>query len=462
VKYIPFPYQSFTTQFILDHAAVGILLDMGMGKTVTTLTAIALLMYDYFVIRRVLIIAPKKPALETWPAELAKWDHLQELTYSVACTEQADQRARIAAVRADTDITIINEDNVTWLVNWLKENRIRWPWDMVVVDELSKFKSATSDRFRKLRRVRKHIKRIVGLTGTPAPNGLIDLWAQMYLLDEGAALGRTLIDYREQYFRVTKYANGYPVRWEPKPGAEAEIYRRLESLCVSMKSEGHLDLPERLYIAHPVVLSAATMSKYRQMERDMLLELPGGVIDAGSAAIVGNKLLQLAGGACYDSAGQTLWLHDAKMEEFAQRLEEANGQPVLVAYNFRHELERLKRAYPEAVEIRDGARGNDSVVQRWNRGEIPILLAHPASAGHGLNLQDGGHITIWYSPPWNLEHYQQFNKRLHRPGQRKAVLIRHLIAEGTIDEYVMRVLCGKEQTQDNLIDALRARLEEYA
>ena len=454
MKYIPFPYQNFTTQFIVANAAAGVLLDMGMGKTVTTLTAIWLLLFDYFAVNRVLIIAPLQPARHTWPQEIAKWDHLQGLTYSTAI---GDQAARIRGIQAGADITIINVDNVQWLVEWLAKNKIRWPWDMVVIDELSCFKSATSQRFRKLRKVRKHIKRIVGLTGTPSPNGLIDLWAQMYLLDEGAALGRTLTDYREQYFRVTQYANGHPVKWSPRPRAETEIYRRLENLCVSMKSEDYLDLPERLYIERPVALPAAAMKQYLELERDMLLPLKDGVIDAGSAAILSGKLLQLTGGAVYDSDGHARILNSVKLDALEELIAEANGQPVLVAYSYKHELARLQQRFPEAVPLKA-----PGAVERWNQGEIPILLAHPASAGHGLNLQDGGCITIWYSLPWSLEQYLQFNKRLHRPGQRNAVLIHHLIAECTIDEHVMRVLRGKEQNQEALIDALRARMEEYA
>ncbi|MDR1465424.1 MAG: DEAD/DEAH box helicase [Oscillospiraceae bacterium] len=449
----PFSYQAFATDFLLTRNAAGLLLDMGMGKTIITLTAIAALLYDFFTVNRVLIIAPLQPARNVWSQEIDKWDHLQELTHSTAI---GDVDTRIAAIKAKTDICIINVDNVAWLVNWLKSSKIPWPFDMLVIDELSCFKSPSSQRFRALRRVRKRIEHVVGLTGTPAPNGLIDLWAQMYLLDGGQALGKTISGYREQYFKVTQYANGYPVRWAPKPGAEAEIYSRLENLCISMQSADYLDLPERLDVMHTVELGDATQAQYQQLKQELLLPLANGYIDAGSAAIAANKLLQFTGGAVYDSDGMVHGIHRAKLDALQELVDEANGQPLLVFYGYKHELARLKAAYPEAVEVKE-----PGAVERWNRGEIPILLAHPASAGHGLNLQAGGHIAVWYSLPWSLELYQQANKRLHRLGQKFTVLIHHLIAKGTIDERIMRLLSGKELTQTALIDALKAEMEEY-
>jgi len=472
VKYVPYPYQVYAEQFILEHPAAGLLLDMGMGKSVITLSALCKLLYDYFTTNRVLVIAPLQPATETWPAELEKWDHLRCLTYAVAV---GDVKERIAALQQGADITIVNVDVIPWLVAHYKR---RWPFDCVVIDELSKFKSMGA-RWKSVRRVRKYIKRIVALTGTPAPDGLIGLWPQMYLLDGGAALGPTLTSYREQYFRADKYINGHPVRWTPKPGAEPKIYSRLEGLCVSMMSEDYIQLPERLDVRHNVTLPPDALAKYRQMERDMLLpytiakrdaNMPDpphmingaaydsrdGYINAGSAGILANKLLQMAGGAAYDSEGRSVLLNNAKLEALQQLIDEANGQPVLVFYGFKHELARLQARFP-AVDVRE-----PGAVERWNRGEIPVMLAHPASAGHGLNLQDGGHIAVWYSLPWSLELYQQANKRLHRMGQKHPVLIHHLVAAGTIDEHVLDVLSGKAKTQDGLLQALKARMEEIA
>ena len=425
---------------------------MGMGKTVITLTAICKLLYDYFTVDRVLVIAPLRPAVDTWPPEIAKWDHLQEMTYAVAV---GDVKTRVAALQRGADVTIINVDNVEWLVTWLAKSKQPWPFDCVVIDELSCFKSATSKRFRALKKVRKHIKRIVGLTGSPAPNGLIDLWPQMFLLDGGVALGRTLTDYREQYFKPDKYINGHPVHWTLRPDAGRKIYDRLEGMCVSMMSEDYLQLPERLDVRRDIALPPDALAKYKQMERDMLLPYKDGYIDAGSAGILANKLLQMTGGTVYDSDGRTALLHDAKLDVLEDLTAEANGQPVLVFYGYKHELERMQKRFPAAVEVRESG-----TVERWNRGEIPILLAHPASAGHGLNLQAGGHIAVWYSLPWSLELYQQANKRLHRMGQQRTVLIHHLIAAGTIDEHVLDVLSGKAKTQDGLLTALKARMEE--
>jgi len=448
---------------------------VSLGKTVITLTAIFKLLYDYFTVDRVLVIAPKYPATETWPREIMKWDHLRGLTYAVAV---GDVKKRIAALQQGADITIVNVDVIPWLVDYYKR---RWPFDCVIIDELSRFKSMKV-WWKALRRVRNYITRIIGLTGTPAPNGLIDLWPQMYLLDGGKALGPTVTGYREQYFRASKYINGRPVDWVPKPDAETQIYSRLEGLCVSMMSDDYLQLPERLDVRHDIALPPEALAKYRQMERDMLLpyiiadreglhqtdpaspvmssgmryDSGDGYISAGSAGILANKLLQMTGGTVYDSEGRTALLHDAKLDALEELIAEANGQPVLVFYGYKHELARIKKRFPGAVEVRE-----PGAVERWNRGEIPVMLAHPASAGHGLNLQEGGHIAVWYSLPWSLELYQQANKRLHRMGQKSTVLIHHLVAAGTIDERVLEVLSGKAETQYGLLSALKARMEEY-
>lgn len=450
MKYEPFEYQRFTKQFILDHPAAGVFLDMGMGKTVTTLTAIEELMHDYFAVNHVLVIAPLQPAQETWPAEIKKWDHLRGLTYSLIL---GSQEARMDALAVDADIYIINRENVAWLVDLYRK---KWPFDMVVIDELSSFKSSKAQRFRALKKVRPYIERIVGLTGTPAPNGLLDLWPQVYLLDGGQALGKTLTGYREQYFDPDKRNRQIVYSWKPKPFAEEKIYDCLKGLCISLNSQDFLKLPERRFIRHLVKLSPEAKTLYERLERDALLPFAEGDIDGATAAALRNKLLQAAGGAAYDENGQARILGDDKLKALDNLIEEANGQPVLVFYSYKHELDRIMKRFPEAVSIK-----TDGAVERWNAGEIPILLAHPASAGHGLNLQAGGHIIIWYGPTDNLEYYLQANKRLHRPGQKQVVLIHHLLAENTLDERVLDItLLPKEDQQNALLQAVQARIKQ--
>lgn len=452
MKYEPFEYQIFTKQFIVNNQAAGVFLDMGMGKTVTTLTAVEELMHDYFDVKKVLVIAPLQPARETWPTELSKWDHLSGLTYSLIL---GSQEARIEALNVEADIYIVNRENVVWLVDWYRK---KWPFDMVVIDELSSFKSSKAQRFRALKKVRPYIKRIVGLTGTPAPNGLLDLWPQVYLLDGGQALGRTLTSYREQYFDPDKRNRQIVYSWKPKAGAEQEIYKKLAHLCISLDSEKYLDLPERWFIRHEFSLSPETMKTYKQLEKDTLLPFAEGDIDGATAAVLRSKLLQLASGAVYDENGCAHRFHDEKLDVLDQLIEEANGQPVLIFYNYRHELERIMKRYPEAVIVK-----TEGAVDRWNRGELPILLAHPASAGHGLNLQHGGHIIIWFGPTDNLEYYQQANKRLHRPGQTQPVLIHHIIARNTWDPVVLdSTLLPKEEQQNALLEAVRAKIKEVS
>lgn len=451
MKYEPYQYQAFAEKFVLEQDAAGLFLDMGLGKTAITLSACEKLIRDFFDVDKLLVIAPLLPAKETWPDELAKWDHLEGLTYSLVV---GSEQERLAALWAEADLYIINRENVVWLVDHYKK---RWPFDMVVIDELSSFKSSKSQRFRALRKVRKYIKRIVGLTGTPAPNGLLDLWSQVYLLDEGQRLGKTLTVYRDTYFTPGRRGpNGVVYEWLPKEGAREAIFEKLADLCISMKTEDYVDLPEKLFIRHKVRLPDKAATQYKQLEKDMLLPFADGDIDAATAAILTNKLLQMAGGAVYDEHGNVKTIHDAKLEKLDQLIEEANGQPVLVFYNYQHELERLQARYPSAIHVKE-----DNIVKRWNAKEIPLLLANPASAGHGLNLQFGGHIIVWYSPTWNLEFYQQANKRLHRRGQAEAVLIHNLVASGTMDERVYDVaLRGKEEGQNDLIEALRARIKE--
>ena len=450
MEFKPYYYQAFAKQFVIDNAEAGLLLDMGMGKTVISLTAVSELMLDYFAVRKVLIIAPLKPALETWPTELQKWDHLKSLSASIVIGSAQERQQALAK---DADIYIINRENVVWLVDYYKA---KWPFDMVIIDELSSFKSSKAQRFRALKRVRKYITRIVGLTGTPSSNGLLDLWPEMYLLDQGKALGKTLTSYRDTYFLPDKRNAQIVYSWKPKQGAEDEIYKKLSPLCVSMKSSEYLQLPERVFIRREFGLSEKAKALYKKLERDTLLPFASGDIDAPTAAVLTNKLLQLSGGAAYDENGKAKYLHDDKLKELESCIEEANGQSILVFYAFKHERDRILQRYPDAVDIKE-----PDAIKRWNEKQIPILLAHPASAGHGLNLQAGGHIIIWFSLPTSLELYQQANKRLHRPGQKDTVLIHQLIAKGTLDSYVLdTILANKEQKQNALLEALKAKIKE--
>lgn len=443
-------YQQYCIDKIIEQPELGLLLDMGMGKTVITLTAAERLVYDYFSVMKVLVIAPLKPAIETWPAEVEKWDHLKHITTSLVL---GDKESRLKALEKDAELYIINRENVQWLVNHYKK---KWPFDMVVIDELSSFKSSKAQRFKALKKVRPYIKRIVGLTGTPSPNGLLDLWPQMYLLDSGKALGKTITSYREKWFVPDKRNATTIFSWKPKDGAEDEIYQKLKPLCISMKTADYLQLPERLDIRHEIETSKATMDLYKKLERDMILPYEDGDIDAGSAAILVNKLLQVASGAAYDENGNPKLLHNEKLDALDVLLEEANGQPVLLFYSYKHERDRIIERHPEAVDVKE-----DTAVKEWNAGNIPLLLAHPASAGHGLNLQFGGHIVIWYGLPCSLELYQQANKRVHRMGQKETVLIHHLLMKNTADMWVLdQVLTEKDKRQNALLEALKARIKE--
>lgn len=443
-------YQNYCINRILNQSALGLLLDMGMGKTAITLTAVEQLVYDYFSVRKVLVIAPLRPALETWPTEIEKWDHTKHMSYSVVI---GTKQERLGALDRDADVYIINRENVQWLVDFYRK---KWPFDMVVIDELSSFKSSKAQRFRALRKVRPYISRIVGLTGTPSPNGLLDLWPQMFLLDEGKTLGRTLTSYRDSYFVPDKRSAQMIFSWKPQPDAEAKIYEKLGDLCVSMKTADYLQLPERVDVRHEIETSEETLAIYQKLEKDMLLPYDDGDIDAGSAAILTNKLLQVAGGAAYNENGEPHILHDEKLDALDTLIEAANGQPILLFYAYRHERDRIMERHPEAVDVK-----NDSAVKEWNAGNIPILLAHPASAGHGLNLQFGGHIVIWYGLPLSLELYQQANKRVHRMGQKETVLIHHLLMKNTADMWVLdQILTPKTERQDALLEALKVRIKE--
>lgn len=450
MKFIPHAYQSYCINRLLTDEALGLFLDMGLGKTVITLTAINDLKYNRFAISKVLVIAPKKVAEATWAKEAAKWDHLHMLRVVSVLGTLAK---RVRALNTPADIYVINRENVQWLVEYYRN---AWPFDAVIVDEFSSFKNHQAKRFKFLTWVRKHITRFVGLTGTPAPNGLLDLWAQVYLLDEGQRLEKFITHYREKYFEQNYDGFGY----ELKPGAAEIIQQKIGDICVSMKAEDYLELPECITITVPVILDAKTRKAYEELERKMILEVnPETVIDVTSAAALSNKLLQLCNGALYDEDRGVHEIHNCKIEAFMELIEGLNGKSALVYYNFKHDLLRIKKALSiTGLRVRELKTPQDET--DWNTGKIDILLAHPASAAYGLNLQDGGNHEIWFGLNWSLELYQQANKRLHRQGQTQKVIIHHLVVEGGRDEDVMSALVDKGATQETLMQSLKARIEK--
>lgn len=451
--YEPYPYQQYCAARIAADAAVGLFLDMGLGKTVITLDAINTLRYDRWAVQRVLIIAPKKVAEGTWTKEAQKWEHLRHLRISAVL---GSQQKRLRALAAPADIYVINRDNVAWLVDYFKN---AWPFDMVVLDESSSFKNSQSKRFKALKLVRSRINRLVELTGTPASNGLIDLWAQIYLLDGGARLGRTLGQYRERFFDPDKRSRTQIFSYTPKDGSMEYIQQAIGDICVSMKAEDYLNLPDRMFDDVPVVLDDKARKAYRQLERDLLLELDEGQITAASAGVLTGKLLQLCNGAVYDSEKRPLAIHNCKVEAFLEVLEQLNGQHCLVFYNFQHDRDRLLAALePLGLRVRVYQSAADE--DAWNAGEVDVLLAHPASCAYGLNLQNGGHHIVWFGLTWSLEQYEQANKRLHRQGQRHPVIVHHLVVQGGMDEDVIESLRAKGDTQEALMDALKARIKK--
>jgi SNF2 family DNA or RNA helicase len=425
---------------------------MGLGKTVITLTAIMDLKYNQFAVNKILVIAPKKVAESTWAREASKWDHLQLLRISTVIGSAAK---RVRALNTPSDIYVINRENIPWLVEYYRNS---WPFDMVVVDEFSSFKNHQAKRFKALSWVRPHIKRIVGLTGTPAPNGLLDLWAQVYLLDSGERLGKTIGGFRERYFEPDQRNRERVFSYAPKEGGEEAIQQLIGDICVSMKAEDYLELPDITYNTIPVVLDDKAEKAYSRLETEMLLQVDESTIDAGSAAVLTNKLLQLCNGAVYDEDRNIVQIHDCKLEAFMELIEGLNGKPALVFYNFQHDKERIKKALSKThLRVRDLKTDQDQV--DWNNRQVDILLAHPASAAYGLNLQQGGNHVVWFGLNWSLELYQQANKRLHRQGQTEKVIIHHLTVEGGVDEDVVAALANKTSTQDSLMAALKARIE---
>lgn len=446
----PYPYQRYCINRVLTSRALGLFLDMGLGKTVITLTAINDLKYNRFDVNKVLVIAPKKVAEATWQREAKNWDHLKLLRFS---TVLGSKNKRIRALNKPADIYIINRDNVVWLVDYYRN---QWPFDMVVIDESSSFKNHQAKRFKALKHVRPHIKRIVELTGTPAPNGLLDLWAQVYLLDQGERLGKRITGFRERYFEPDQRNRDRVFSYAPKD--EQAIHRLISDICISMKSEDYLELPDIMQNTIPVKLDSKAQKSYDKLEREMLLEVDESTIDAGSAAVLTNKLLQLSNGAVYDGERNIVEIHNNKIEAFMELVEGLNGKPALVFYNFQHDRERIKKALAKtSLRVRELKTPQDET--DWNNREIDILLAHPASAAYGLNLQKGGNHVIWFGLNWSLELYEQANKRLHRQGQTEKVIIHHLTVTGSVDEDVVAALENKAGTQNDLMSALKARIE---
>ena len=447
MKYNPHEYQSYATDFILSHPISAAFLEMGLGKSVITLPPIFDLCLDSFLVCKVLVIAPLRVARDTWPSEIKKWEHLKGLSYSVAI---GTEKERIDALMTRSTMYIINRENVDWLVN---KSGIPFDFDMVVIDELSSFKSYGAKRFKSLLKVRPSVNRIVGLTGTPSSNGLMDLWAEFRILDLGQRLGRYITHYRNTYFTPDKRNAQVIFSYKALPGAEDKIYKQISDITISMKSIDYLKMPECIVNEVSVSLNEKEWNIYSKFKDEMVTKLGDEEIDAVNAAVLSGKLLQMANGAVYDSENKTHIIHDKKLDALEDLIEGANGKPVLVAYWFKHDLERIKNRF----SVRQIKASKD--IEDWNDGNIPIAVIHPASAGHGLNLQSGGSTLIWFGLTWSLELYQQTNARLYRQGQNETVIIHHILTKGTIDEDVMTTLTRKEETQASLIDAVKAKLE---
>ena len=452
--FTPHPYQRYCIDRVVKDQAIGLFLDMGLGKTVITLSAIMELKYGRFAVNKVLVIAPKKVAEATWQQEASKWDFLRNLRFA---TVLGSAKNRIKELYRPADIYVINRENVDWLVDYYKND---WPFDMVVVDESSSFKSHRAKRFKALASIRPHIRRIVELTGTPSPNSLMDLWSQLYLLDGGARLGKYYTHFRDRFFEPGKRTREVIYSYDPKDGAQQSIMGRISDICISMKASDYLQLPDCIIDDIPVELDAKAKKAYNQLERDMVLALPDGDIDVASAAGLSNKLQQLANGAVYDDEHGVHEVHNCKLEAFLELLEKLNGPHALVFYNFKHDLSRIQDALKTSklrVRVFQGAEEEKD----WNSGKIDVLLAHPASTAYGLNLQNGGHHIIWFGLNWSLELYQQANKRLHRQGQQEPVIIHQLICRGTRDDDLVDALDWKDKAQDYVLESLKARIKKW-
>lgn len=447
MKYKPHSYQEYAIRYIETHPISALLIDMGLGKTSITLTAIRNLLFDSFEVCKVLVIAPLRVAKNTWTDEIKKWEHLSTLTYSLII---GNENERLSALNEQTDIYIINRENVDWLVN---KSGYKFDFDMVVIDELSSFKNHQSKRFKSLMKVRPLVKRIVGLTGTPSSNGLMDLFAEFKILDMGKRLGYFIGQYRNTYFKPDKMNGPIVYSYKSLSNAENAIYEKISDITVSMKANEYLKMPELLTSNYVVELSNSEKKQYDKMKKSLVLEITDGEITASNAASLSNKLCQLSNGAIYDDEQNIVEIHDRKLETLEDIIESMNGKPLLIAYWYRHDLERIKSRF----SVREIKTSED--ISDWNDGKIPVALIHPASAGHGLNLQNGGSTLVWFGLTWSLELYQQTNARLYRQGQKNAVVIQHIITKGTIDEQILKALQKKNKTQADLIDAVRANLE---
>lgn len=449
MEFIPHEYQRHAINYIEEHKSAAILLDMGLGKTVITLTAVNDLLFDSFDAHRVLVIAPLRVARDTWSAEVEKWEHLHDLIISIAVGSEAE---RLTALKAKADICVINRENVQWLV---EKSGIPFDFDTIVIDELSSFKNGQAKRFKSLMKVRPKAKRVIGLTGTPTSNGLMDLWAEFRLLDMGQRLGRYITHYRNEYFTPDKRNGMVVFSYKPLPGAEERIYEKISDMTISMKATDHLNMPELVSSDYTVKLSEEERERYDSLKNDLVLALPEGEITAANAASLSNKLSQMANGAVYTDDGTVQLIHDRKLDALEDLIEAANGKPVLVAYWFRHDLERIKERL-HSLHIPFAEMDTAESIRRWNDGEIPVGLIHPASAGHGLNLQFGGSTIIWFGLTWSLELYQQTNARLWRQGQKSTVVLQHIVTENTIDKRILKALSEKDTTQQSLITAVKA------
>lgn len=453
MQYEPHEYQSFATNYIEHHPISALLIDMGLGKTVITLTALFDLLFDSFEIHKVLVVAPLRVGLISWPDELKKWEHLHFLKSSIVIGTEME---RLRALKAKADIYIINRENLEWLVT---KSGYKFDFDTVVIDELSSFKNGRSKRHKALMTVRPYVKRIIGLTGTPAGNGLMDLWAEFKCLDYGSRLGRFITRYREEYFLPDKRNGMVVFSYKPQAGAEARIYSKISDITISMKAIDHLKMPDLIEVERAVELDEHEISLYKELVEEMVLELKDKEITSANAAVLTGKLLQIANGAIYSDSGEIVEIHDRKLDELEDIIEAANGKPLLVAYWFKHDLDRIKKRLDKLGVIYKTLDKPENIRQ-WNDKELQVGLIHPASAGHGLNLQSGGNTLVWFGLTWSLELYQQTVARLYRQGQKSgSVVVMHIIAKGTMDELVLRALKDKDMTQTRLIDAVKAKIK---
>lgn len=452
MKYNPHDYQKYAAEYIESHPAAAVFLDMGLGKTSITLTALNNLLFDYFDVHRILVVAPLRVARTTWSDEIEKWEHLHNLTFAIAV---GTEKERIAALEQKADITMINRENLQWLI---EKSGQPFEYDMVVLDELSSFKNHQAKRFKALMKVRPKVKRIVGLTGTPSSNGLIDLFAEFKILDMGERLGRFIGQYRNTYFKPDKVNGPIVYSYKPLPGAEDAIYEKISDITISMKAADHLKMPELVNTKYMVYLSEKEKKKYDDMKAELVLNLPEGEITAANAASLSGKLSQMANGAVYADDESILPIHDRKLDALEDIIESANGKPILIAYWFKHDLMRIEQRLNEK-KIPFQKLDSDASMKKWNKGELPVALIHPASAGHGLNLQSGGSTLVWFGITWSLELYQQTVARLYRQGQSSGtVTVIHILTQGTVDEKIMKALADKDSTQSALIDAVKAEL----